>query len=96
MEQPKKSIVIEQMVPSSTVVNSTVVTCPQYATSYVTGSNVKCDCSNNLIEMNSFGNGSFPNSICADGSAPNPNTLACPVNISKIQTKDNPKWWCNK
>jgi hypothetical protein len=91
MQQPKKSIVIERMYTPSTIIN-----CPPYANSYVSGSNVKCDCDNNLIEMNSFGNGSYPNGICANGTSPDPNSLACPVNISKIQTKDNPKWWCNK
>jgi hypothetical protein len=93
MEQPKKSIVIEQMSPSPTVA---VINCPPHAITYVAGSNVKCDCNNNLTEMNSFGNGSYPNGICANGTSPDPNSLACPINISKIQTKDNPKWWCNK
>ena len=102
MSEIKKSVVIDQYEPTPTTVP--IVTtqpatmsgmCSDNATSYVGGSSTACNCGSNKIQMQSFGNGSFANSVCADGSAANPINLSCPAGIPKIHTNDNKRWWCN-
>jgi len=94
-ESANKPTPTNKPTPAPEPVAAPLGACPATAISYVAGSSVACNCGSNAIQMQAFGNGSFANTVCADGSSANPINLSCATGIPKIHTSDNKRWWCN-